>query len=91
MPRASSSDNAEVTTGREVATTGGALLLFGVGGLLYVRFALPKLNHSVGLPAWHEGRWAKRWNYGLPLVLCVIGAVVTVIGLVAWAAGWPFE
>jgi hypothetical protein len=79
-----------VTSGPEVARGGAALLVFSLVGLLYVHFLLPWINGAIGFPAWHEAKWAKRWNYGILLALCAIGGAVTIVGLAAWAARRTF-
>lgn len=65
-------------------------MVFALAGLAYVRYVLPRFNDAVGFPAWHESRWAKRWNYAIPLGLLSLGAVATLVGLIGWAAGWTF-
>ncbi len=78
------------TTGLAVARAGFVLLGFGLIGLAYVRFVLPRLNRAMGFPAWHEGRWARRWNYGIAPAVTAVGALTIVVGLIAAAAGWSF-
>ncbi len=78
------------TTGLELALGGSVLLGFGLTGLAYVHYLLPRLNRAIGFPRWHEGRWARRWNYGIALAVTAAGALTIVVGLVAAAAGWSF-
>lgn len=79
-----------MTSGVDVAKSGAALLLFALVGLLYVHYLVPRLNRAIGFPAWHEVKWVKRLNYGGLFLVGGIGSVVTVVGLIAWAAGWSF-
>jgi hypothetical protein len=58
--------------------------------IAYVHYVLPRFNRALGFPPWHEGKWAKRWNYGLPLILSALAVSAILVGLVGWAAGWRF-
>jgi hypothetical protein len=78
------------TTGAEVVRAGTSAAVFAAVGLLYVRYGLPRLNRALGFGSWHEGRWARRWNYGLLLAVGVGGVVAVVVGLVAWVTGTTF-
>lgn len=79
-----------MTTGRDVARSGAALLAFSAVGLLYVRFLVPRLNDAMRFPAWRKAAQARRLSYGLFLSLAVFGTALTAAGLIGWAAGWTF-
>ena len=55
---------------------------FGAFMLAYVHFVLPRFNRLLGFPPWHEGKWARRWNYGVPMPFILIGTGMAIIGTV---------
>jgi hypothetical protein len=40
-----------------------------------------------GFGEWHKGKWARRWNYGVPRALVAVGLVTMLVGIVVWLLG----
>ncbi|MGQ0434497.1 MAG: hypothetical protein ACT452_19085 [Microthrixaceae bacterium] len=55
---------------------------FGVLGLGYVHYVLPRFNRLLGFPTWHERKWVRRWNYGLLAPFVPAGTVMLAVGVV---------
>lgn len=77
----------QVDSGVAELVSGGAMT-FGFGAFLlaYVHFVLPRFNRLLGFSPWHEGRWARRWNYGVPLPFILIGGGMMIVGMVRLVA-----
>ena len=58
-------------------------MTFGFGALMlaYVHFVLPRFR-LLGFSPWHEGKWARQWNYGVPLPFIFIGVGMLIVGIV---------
>jgi hypothetical protein len=64
-----------MTSGRQIATSGAAMLLFAVIGWLAVRQT--ESSHE-----WYRRRSVRLWNHGVLLLVAVGGIVAVAVGLV---------